>query len=82
MRALHARERLVDDDEADVSEGIAVGVDLAGCASIDARPSAPREHPIVGYRAKRHTGLIDVERRAALRVADFWEPIARARTEA
>src|SRR6187551_132607 len=30
LRALHARERLVDDDDADVSEGIAVSVDLAG----------------------------------------------------
>ena len=31
---------------------------------------------IVGYRAKRHTGLIDVERRAGYAVLDFWEPIA------
>src|SRR6187551_3373581 len=30
LRALHARERLVDDDDADVSEGIAVSVDLSG----------------------------------------------------
>src|SRR6516225_1053594 len=29
LRALHARERLVDDDDADVSEGIAVSVDLS-----------------------------------------------------
>ena len=31
---------------------------------------------IVGYRAKRHTAVIEVERRAAYEVADFWEPIA------
>src|SRR6266700_4270396 len=30
VRALHARERLVNDDDADVSEGVAVGVDLSG----------------------------------------------------
>ena len=30
----------------------------------------------VGYRAKRHTGLIDVEKRDGHTVADFWEPIA------
>src|SRR5918996_603244 len=30
LRALHAAERLVDDDDADVSEGVAVGVDLRG----------------------------------------------------
>ena len=35
---------------------------------------------IVGYRAKRHTGLIDVERRAGYDVAEFWEPI-RARKD-
>jgi dCTP deaminase len=71
LRALHARERLVDDDEADVGDGIAVGVDLSGLG-----PDG-----LVGYRAKRHTGLIDVERRAGYEVADFWEPI-RARRDA
>ena len=65
MRALHARERLVDDEHADVSEGIAVGVDLSGLGS----------DRMVGYRAKRHTRLIDVERRAGYDVADFWEPM-------
>src|SRR5215470_12831007 len=65
LRALHARERLVDDDDADVSEGVAVSVDLKGLG-----PDG-----LVGYRAKRHTGLIDVERRAGYDVADFWEPM-------
>ena len=31
---------------------------------------------IVGYRAKRHTGLVDVDRRGALDALDFWDPIA------
>src|SRR6266545_2827548 len=30
LRTLHARERLVDDDDVDVSEGVAVSVDLLG----------------------------------------------------
>ena len=30
----------------------------------------------VGYRAKRHTGVIDVEKRDGHAVADYWEPIA------
>jgi dCTP deaminase len=64
LATLHAAERLVDDDNADVSEGIAVGVDLAGFSSL------------IGYRAKRHTGLIDVDHRAGYDVADFWEPIS------
>src|SRR6195256_6254144 len=38
---LHARERLVDDQAADVRDGVSVGVDLAGFAGL------------VGYRAKR-----------------------------
>ena len=65
LRALHARERLVDADNADVSEGVAVGVDLSGLG-----PGG-----LVGYRAKRHTGLIDVERRGGYAVLDFWEPM-------
>ena len=31
---------------------------------------------LVGYRAKRHTGLIDVERRDGYDVGEFWEPMA------
>src|SRR6266704_3269025 len=66
---LHARERLVDADDGDFSSGVAISVDLAGGGPLD----------LVGYRAKRHTGLIDVERRGGYAAADFWEPIlARA----
>ncbi len=69
LRALHARERLVDDSDADVSEGIAVSVDLSGLG-----PDG-----LVGYRAKRHTGVIDVERRAGYDIGDFWEPMRSRR---
>src|SRR3989442_1385877 len=80
LRELHARERLVDNDEADVSEGIAVGVDLSGHVAYPSpQAGESREGGIVGYRAKRHTGLIDVERRAGYDVADFWEPIRSRR---
>ncbi len=65
LRALHARERLVDRAEAVMGDGVAVSIDLSG-----------REGGIVGYRAKRHTAVIDVERRGAYDMADFWEPIA------
>ena len=70
LRDLHARERLVDDTRADVSEGVLFSVDLSGLG-----PGG-----LVGYRAKRHTGLIDVERRDGYGVLDFWEPI-QARPE-
>ncbi len=66
LAELHAKERLVDDDDADVSEGVPVGVDLSGFGA----------DKLIGYRAKRHTGLIDVDRRASYDVAEFWESIA------
>jgi dCTP deaminase len=71
LRELHARERLVDDDDVDVGEGVSVSVDLAGFAY-----PAAGQGGIVGYRAKRHTGVIDVERRSGYDVGDFWEPMA------
>ena len=46
-----------------VQDGLNVTIDLK-----------PRHGP-AGYRAKRHTGLIDVDRRDALAMADFWDPI-------
>jgi dCTP deaminase len=64
LRALHAREGLVDRAEAVMGEAVAVSVDLSGGGGI------------VGYRAQRHTAVTDVERRAAYDIADFWEPIA------
>lgn len=69
LRALHERERLVDADDADLAGGVAVGVDLSGDFA----------GGLIGYRAKRHTGLIDVDLRGGYAVADFWEPMpARA----
>jgi len=66
LRALHVAQRLVDSDDVELGEGISVSVDLAGLGP----------ERLVGYRAKRHTGLIDVEQRGAYAIADFWEPIA------
>ena len=80
LRDVHARERLVDDDDADVAEGVAVSVDLSPLPGVPAQAGDGTGGGIVGYRAKRHTGLIDVERRAGYDVADFWEPI-RARKD-
>lgn len=70
LEALHAAERLVDSDEADLTGGVAVSVDLSGEGS----------DGFVGYRAKRHTGVVDVDRRAGYIVNEFWEPI-RARPD-
>src|ERR1700722_6323999 len=68
LRELHARERLVDRAEAVMGDGIAVSIDLSGTGTNGAG--------IVGYRAKRHPAVIEVDQRDAYVVADFWEPIA------
>ncbi|MFZ1895223.1 MAG: 2'-deoxycytidine 5'-triphosphate deaminase, partial [Rhodoplanes sp.] len=58
LAALHARERLVDEQGADLDQGVAIGVDLSGLGP----------EGLIGYRAKRHTGVIDVDRRGAYEV--------------
>ncbi len=47
--------------------GIALSIDLAG-----------DKDGLVGYRGKHHTGLVDVDKRAAQNVVDFWEPLYRS----
>jgi dCTP deaminase len=62
LAALHAVTPLVD-GELHLAGGLMVSIDLSG------------RDGIVGYRAKRHTGLVDVDRRGALDALDFWDPI-------
>jgi len=78
LRALHASERLVDRDDAVMGDGIAVSIDLSGSPHPNPPPHAGegKGGGIVGYRAKRHTAVIEVDQRDLYEVADFWEPIA------
>ncbi len=70
LRDLHAAERLVDAAEPNISNGgLALSIDLEGDAS-----------GLVGYRGKRHTGVVDVDKHAAHAVLDFWEPLRLSRT--
>ncbi|MBL8905593.1 MAG: 2'-deoxycytidine 5'-triphosphate deaminase [Rhizobiales bacterium] len=64
---LHADEGLISAREANIDRGIALSVDLSGDVA-----GGP-----VGFRAKRHAGLVDVDRIGALEVLDFWEPIGQ-----
>ncbi len=68
---LHARETLVSAATPSFQSGVAVSVDLAGF-----------EGGLVGYRGKRHTALVDVDRPGAYRAEDFWEPIRADGTRA
>ncbi|MCE1234737.1 MAG: 2'-deoxycytidine 5'-triphosphate deaminase [Hyphomicrobiales bacterium] len=69
---VHARETIVSGGDAVIQGGLALSIDLEGTA-----PFAGGTGNLVGYRAKRHTGVVDVDRKAALDVLDFWEPIVR-----
>ena len=62
---LHKKVGLVDGD-ADIDHGIAVSVDL----------TADPATGFVGYRAKRHASVIDVDKPGAYDATEFWEPIS------
>ncbi len=63
--ALHAAAPLVAGADPVIAGGVAVSIDLAGFGG----------GGLVGYRAKRHTGIIDVDLVDALDVSDYWETI-------
>ena len=63
LRALHAQTPLVSGDPV-ISDGLGFSVDLK-----------PAEGHLVGYRAKPHTGVIDLSRLNHYDPADFWEPV-------
>lgn len=64
LRNLHKKSKLVD-GEATIREGLIVRVDLTG----------EKKNSIIGYRAQKHTGIIDVDCPNSYKVDDFWEPI-------
>ena len=65
LLALHQSETLVAADEPVIDDrGIAMSIDLTG-----------DDDGLVGYRGKRHTGVVDVDKKAACSVLDYWEPI-------
>lgn len=59
--------RLVDRNlqQEEIKNGVPVSVDLSGAAT----------DGLIGYRAKRHSGVIDVDKKAALPARAFWEPL-------
>ncbi|MGI9514473.1 MAG: 2'-deoxycytidine 5'-triphosphate deaminase [Anderseniella sp.] len=65
IHELHRQKPLVTSGDVSIDNGIALSVDLS---SFDANQP-------VGFRAKRHSGLVDVDRKAGLQVLDYWDPI-------
>ncbi|MEX4006900.1 2'-deoxycytidine 5'-triphosphate deaminase [Neoaquamicrobium sediminum] len=72
LQGLHVRQTLVAAEEPNISGGgIALSIDLRGDAD-----------GLIGYRGKHHTAVVDVDKRAAQDLHDFWEPLfARGRNE-
>lgn len=68
LRELHGKSTLVDGD-LNVRHGLVLRVALDGIGP----------DRLVGYRARRHTGVLDVDQVGAYQVEDFWELI-RARS--
>ena len=65
LEALHNKQILVATEDPLIdARGIAMSIDLTG-----------DENGLVGYRGKRHTGVIDVDKKAVHQILDFWEPI-------
>jgi dCTP deaminase len=64
LAALHAREPLID-GPADIEGGVGLSVDLR----------APYGGGPVGWRARRHAALIDIDRVGALDAEDYFEAI-------
>jgi dCTP deaminase len=67
MRRLHERSPLIASNEADIESGVALSVDLVGDHKLG----------IIGYRAKHHTGVVDVDTVGGYAIDDFWETIPR-----
>ena len=49
----------------DVKNGVPISVDLSGAG----------KDGLIGYRAKRHSAVVDVDKRAGLEAKHFWEPL-------
>lgn len=63
LRAVHARSPIVSGDPV-ISDGLGFSVDLK-----------PASGDLVGYRAKRHTGVVDLSKLAHYDPADYWEEV-------
>lgn len=48
---------------------------IRGGIPLTADVKGENNNGLIGYRAKRHAGVIDVDKVGACAVADFWEPI-------
>jgi dCTP deaminase len=70
LRRLHKEHELVEAmSEEDIKNGVLVRVDVQGETTAG----------VIGYKARNHAGLIDVDRRQAYEATEFWEPVMAPR---
>ncbi len=69
LRAVHAEIGLVGEGTAVKKATLDLTIDLSG------DPASGPGEGLVGFRARRHTALIDVDRIAAYDPAEFWDPL-------
>jgi dCTP deaminase len=66
MRRLQQEFQIVESiSEEDIRDGVPVSVDICG----------DRSDGLIGYKAKSHAGLIDIDRIRHYDVRDYWEPV-------
>ena len=70
LRRLHEEHQLVDSITAEeIRDGVPVSVDLVGDSS----------GGVIGYKARDHAGLIDVDKVRHYEILDYWEPVQAPR---
>jgi dCTP deaminase len=74
MRRLHERDGLVAPapEPEEIRKGVPISVDLEGQG----------EGRVIGWRARKHAGLIDLRRLHHYRPRDFWHPVEAVRERA
>ena len=67
MRKLQETEGLIGSKKSkiDINNGVAISVDLSGQA----------KNGLIGYRAKPHTAIVDIDKPGSCSVLDYWEPV-------
>ncbi len=65
LLTLHQQDKLTSRLDATVAGGIGISVDLSTLST----------GGFIGYRGKRHTGLVDMDRVGVYPVHDFWEKV-------
>ena len=73
MRKLQETEGLIGPEKSkiDINNGVAISVDLSGQA----------KNGLIGYRAKPHTAIVDIDKPGSCSVLDYWEPVYKQKNQ-